>query len=158
LCALGFAAAVAPAAMSAASPAQDPGATFGGTGAETTTTVAVSTTTEPTSETNQTLVESEDTPDQPVFTENRKVAAIIGGLVVVAIALLLLTVRYIRVTKPSSSADVDPAIPMLPMGLELSDDSVFIEEPGAPVSPAVPVAGVGAAAVAPGSQYQCNGL
>lgn len=138
LCALGFGAAVAPVTLASATPVQDPGAA-------TTTTVAV-TTTVAESKTNQTLVESEDTPDKPVFTENRKVAAIIGGLVLVALALLLLTVRYIRVTKPRSSDDVDPAIPMLPPDLELDDDSIFVDEPASPAP--VPSATAPAATVA----------
>ncbi len=132
LCALGFGAALAPATVSAATPVQDPGATFGGSGAPITTTTAVATTTtEAESQTNQTLVESKDSPDQPVFTENRKVAAVIAGLVIVALALLLLTIRYLRITKPSSADAVDQSIPMLPMDLDLdfNDDSVFIEEP-----------------------------
>ncbi|WP_421119426.1 hypothetical protein ACE2AJ_19015 [Aquihabitans daechungensis] len=154
LCALGFAAVAAPATLASAAPAQDPGASFGGAGAETTTTVAATTTTTASSETNQTLVESEDTPDEPIFTENRKVAAIIGALVVVAIALLLLTIRYVRVTKPSAAASVDPAIPMLPIDLDLNDDSVFVDEPIEPASPAPAVAAaVVTEPVAPGTDH-----
>lgn len=126
LCALGVGAAVLPASPVLAGATQDPGATFGTEAPVTTTTAAAASTTEA-SQTNQTLVESEEAPDQPVFTENRKVAAVIGGLVLVALALLLLTVRYIRVTKPSSSADVEPDLPMLPPDLDLNDDSVFVD-------------------------------
>lgn len=131
LCALGVGAALVPASPVLAGAAQDPGATFGGTEAPVTTTTVAATSTTAASETNQTLVESEEAPDQPVFTENRKVAAVIGGLVLVALALLLLTVRYIRVTKPSS-ADVEPDFPMLPPDLDLHDDSIFVDEPDAP--------------------------
>lgn len=135
LCALGLGAALVPAASAAAGPAQDPGATFGGTEAVTSTTAPVATsTTAAEAETNQTLVESEEAPDQPVFTENRKVAAVIGGLVLVALALLLLTVRYIRVTKPSSSDDVDPGIPTLPIDIDIHDDSVFVDDLGEPAA------------------------
>lgn len=129
--ALGFSAALAPATLVAAAPGQDGGATFGGTGTETSTTLAGATTAAPsttaaTSDTNQTLVESEEAPDQPLFTENRKVAAVIGALVFVALALLLLTVRYIRVTKPIPAGDISD-IPMLPdAAVELDDDSVFV--------------------------------
>lgn len=145
LCALGVGAALVPTSPVLATSAQDPGATFGGTEAPITTTTVAATSTTEASQTNQTLVESEEAPDQPVFTENRKVAAVIGGLVLVALALLLLTVRYIRVTKPSSSDDVEPGIPMLPPDLDLNDDSVFVDEPDgwaavAPATPATPVA------------------
>ncbi|HWJ98562.1 MAG TPA: hypothetical protein VNQ33_10415 [Acidimicrobiales bacterium] len=143
--ALGFSAAVAPAALATAAPAQDPGATFG-TG-ETATTVAGSTsaptaTTAATDSTNQTLVESEDAPEKPIFTESRKVAAIIGGLVLVALAILLLTVRYIRLTKPVAQGDISD-LPFLADDVDVEDDDVFIAElpPKAdPVQPVVPVA------------------
>ena len=138
LCALGVGAALLPASPVLARSTQDPGATFGGTEAPVTTTAAATSTTEA-SQTNQTLVESEEAPDQPVFTENRKVAAVIGGLVLLALALLLLTVRYIRVTKPSSSADVEPDLPMLPPDLDLNDDSIFVDDPDV-ASPAAPAA------------------
>ena len=59
--------------------------------------------------------------------------------VLVALALLLLTVRYIRVTKPSSSADVEPDLPMLPPDLDLNDDSIFVDDPDV-ASPAAPAA------------------
>jgi hypothetical protein len=127
LCALGFAAVLAPASVAAARPAQDPA--FGGAGATTTTATVVTSTTEATAETNSTLVESEDSPDQPLFTENRKVAAVIGSLLLVAFAILLLTIRYVRVTKPSSSASVEPGFPMLPIDLDINDDSIFTEDP-----------------------------
>ena len=142
-CALGFSAALVPVSSASAGPAQDPGATFGGGGAETTTTVAgASTTTTAASETNQTLVESEDPPETPLFTESRKVAAVIGGLLLVALALLVLTIRYIRVTKP---APVDPAeagLPMLPPTLELNDESIFVVAPEDLAQPAVPISPV----------------
>jgi len=146
-CALVFGAAVVPAVAAGARPAQDPGATFGGAGTEITTTVPTSapasTTTSTASTPNQTVVEAEDTPDQPIFTENRKVAAIIGGLLFVAFALILLTIRYVRVTKPvRTEAD---ELPMLPPTLEINDESVFVvasqnaSEPSQPVVPVVPV-------------------
>lgn len=148
LCALGVGAALVPASPVLAGAAQDPGASFGGTEAPVTTTTVAATSTTAASETNQTLVESEEAPDQPVFTENRKVAAVIGGLVLVALALLLLTVRYIRVTKPSS-ADVEPDFPMLPPDLDLHDDSIFVDEPDAPsTDPSEPGASEPATALA----------
>lgn len=125
LCALVFGAALLSGPVAVAAPAQDPGATFGGGGVETTTTVPAATTTTESNATNQTLVESEESPDQPLFTENRKVAAVIGGLVLVALALLLLTVRYVRVTKPVARA-AEEGLPMLPPTLELNDESVFV--------------------------------
>lgn len=145
--ALVFSAALLPAAAAGARPAQDPGATFGGAGTETTTTLAVTTTTAATTSepdgTNQTLVESEETPDQPLWTENRRIQAIIGGLVFVALALLLLTIRYARVTKPVA-ASAEEGLPMLPPTLELNDESVFvvasddISQPAQPIVPTVP--------------------
>lgn len=125
-CALVLGASLAPSAAASAGPAQDPGATFGGGGVETSTTVAPATTaTTAADTTNQTLTESEESPGQPLFTENRKVAAVIGGLVLVALALLLLTVRYVRVTKPVTAAP-EEGLPMLPPTLELNDESVFV--------------------------------
>ncbi|MCU1372606.1 MAG: hypothetical protein JWO77_3800 [Ilumatobacteraceae bacterium] len=144
--ALVFGAALVPAGAVGARSAQDPGATFGGGGTETTTTLAVSTTAATTSEpdgNNQTLVESGETPDQPLWSENRKVAAIIGGLVFVALALLLLTIRYVRVTKPVP-ASAEEGLPMLPPTLELNDESVFVvastdnSQPSQPVVATVP--------------------
>lgn len=140
-------AALLPTAAAGAYPTQDPGATFGGAGTETTvTTVPASTTAATTDDpgaTNQTLVESEESPDQALWTENRKVAAIIGGLLFVALALLLLTIRYIRVTKPVV-ASAEEGLPMLPPTLELNDESVFVvasadgSKPAEPVVPIVP--------------------
>lgn len=139
-CALAFGAVVAPASLAAAAPRQDPGATFGTGGAETTTTVAVSTTAATTDpENGQTLVESEELPEKAIFTESRKVAAVIGGLVLVALAILLLTIRYIRVTKPVAR----PATTEAPEATsttttkaattsaidDLDDDSLFVDEP-----------------------------
>ena len=127
-CALAFGAALVPATAASARSAQDPGATFGGAGTETTTTIAASTvvsTTEAPDSANQTVVESEQQPDQPLWSENRKVAAVIGGLVFVALALLLLTIRYIRVTKPVATS-AEEGLPMLPPTLELNDESVFV--------------------------------
>ena len=128
--ALGLAAAVVPASLAGAAPQQDPGATFG-TG-EATTTVVVSTTvaagsSSTTAANNQTLVESEDQPEKPIFTESRKVAAVIGGLVFVALAILLLTVRYIRVTKPGAVPD-EAGLPMLPVDQVVDDDQVFVAD------------------------------
>lgn len=173
-CALVFGAALVPATAASARPAQDPGATFGGAGTETTTTVpassTVSSTTEAPATSGQTLVESEETPDQPLFTENRKVAAVIGGLLFVALALFLLTIRYVRVTKPVA-ASADEGLPMLPPTLELNDESVFVvaspdgSEPSQPVVPVVPdvapepaieaatLASSTAAAAAPGTDH-----
>ena len=100
-CALGFSATLIPASAASARAAQDPGATFGETEAVASTTALPSTTATTSSSTaNQTLVETAEQPEQRLFTESRKVAAVILGLVVVALALLLLTIRYWRVTKP----------------------------------------------------------
>jgi hypothetical protein len=96
-------------------------------------------------------VESEESPDQPLFSENRKVAAVIGGLVFVALALLLLTVRYVRVTKPVA-ASAEEGLPMLPPTLELNDESVFVvasDEGSQPVVPTVPPLDVEPAIEAP---------
>lgn len=140
--ALGFSAACAPASLAAAAPAQDPGATFG-TG-ETTTTVAVTTTTvvggssTTADPANQTLVESEDPPEKAIFTESRKVAAVIGGLVFVALAILLLTIRYIRVTKPVAPGDISD-LPFLADDVELDDAEVFVADLAPKAEPVKPV-------------------
>lgn len=50
--------------------------------------------------------EAAEPESRPLFTESRRIVAIIGGLVLVALALLLLTIRYWRVTKPIPAAAV----------------------------------------------------
>lgn len=143
-CALGFSAALLPTSSAWGVPGQDPAETIAGAGAETSTTVPVATT-EAVAQTNQTLVESEATPDQPLFTENRKVAAVIGALVVVALALLLLTIRYWRTTKPVADGT---AIPARPAVMEVDEDSIFVtdEAPAAPEPVAPPEPGADHAA------------
>lgn len=140
--ALGFVAAVAPASVTAAAPRQDPGATFGTGDASTTvappTTAPTASTTDPETA-DQTLVESADQPDKPIFTESRKVAAVIAGLVFVALAILLLTVRYIRVTKPVPAGDIAD-LPFLADDVDVDDDDVFVAElspKDVPVKPVV---------------------
>lgn len=90
-------------------------------GAEVTTTVAGTETTgaettiagtEEEADDGTTLLEAGEPASQSLASENRRIRAIIGALVVVAVALLLLTVRYIRVTKPvPPTAAVDPVAP-----------------------------------------------
>lgn len=41
-----------------------------------------------------------------IDSENRRIALIVGGLVVVALALVLLTIRYWRATRPVHTADL----------------------------------------------------
>ena len=57
--------------------------------------------------TGQTVVES-PTSDRRLATENRRMLAIIGGLVIVAIGLTLLTIRYVRATRPVADAGASP--------------------------------------------------
>jgi hypothetical protein len=42
--------------------------------------------------------------EERLASENRRMIAVIGGLIVVALALTVLTIRYIRVTKPEARA------------------------------------------------------
>lgn len=51
---------------------------------------------------SQTVIEGEEQPARRVATESRRVMAVIAGLVFVALALALLTARYVRITKPSA--------------------------------------------------------
>ena len=104
--AIGFTAAIAPALVASAAPAQDnTGGAFGGqissVSAVTSTTLpgstGIATTTVATS---QTLVTPKDPPSQRLATESHKVMAVIGGLIVVALSILLLTMRYWRSTRP----------------------------------------------------------
>jgi hypothetical protein len=83
---------------------------------------------------------------RPLFTESRKILAIIGGLVFVAFALALLTVRYWRMTKPipaavgSPSADGAPA-PVDPSSFDPADAPLFVgdlDPPLAPITTEVP--------------------
>lgn len=48
----------------------------------------------------QTLVEAQPEPARFLTAESRRIVAVIGGLVMVALALTWLTVRYWRATKP----------------------------------------------------------
>jgi hypothetical protein len=138
-CALGFSAALAPATVAGARSVQDVGATLGAPGESTTTAAPASatSTTAPEGEgTNQTLVEGQDPPARRLLTESRKVAAVVGALVLVALALLVLTIRYIRVTKPLPPEPVadGPEFASLPIG----EATAFIETPAAPAIPTAP--------------------
>lgn len=96
------------------------------------TTGAVTSTTAP----KQTLVETQAPPDRRLATESRRVLAIIGALVAVALALTILTIRYWRYTRPVA----EPTTTSPP--LVLDDESVFVTEPEpepvAALRPAVP--------------------
>lgn len=86
-------------------------------GAEVTTTVAGTETTvaeaDAEADDGTTLLEADEPASQSLASENRRIRAIIGALVVVAVALLLLTVRYVRVTKPVAPvATVAPVAPV----------------------------------------------
>jgi hypothetical protein len=93
-----------------------------------------------------------ESSSRPLFTESRKIVAIIGGLVFVALALLLLTIRYWRVTRP---VPVDAAMPEPVPVL----DPVFVVEPdrvSIPASSAVP-ASVAAADHRPDATWEPRG-
>jgi len=101
------------------------------------------------SQNNQTLVESEDPPEKAIFTESRKMAAVVGGLVFVALAILLLTIRYIRVTKPVAAPVGEPVAAEVPerptpASVPVDDADVFVlpdKEPAAgPADATVPAA------------------
>lgn len=124
----------------AALPTQDP--------ALTTTTVAVpgSTTTIPAATTTEdpadtTTVTSQQTdqrvPDTAeIDEENRKFALIVAGLVAVAVALALLTIRYWRMTKPDKAAVATAATEEAePVGVELDDDELFVDVPTGSAAP-----------------------
>lgn len=136
---MGLGTVVLPATVAGARTGQDgTGAAFGGAGQVTTTvatTGAVSSTTLPTTATTasggQTLVESEDPPATRLVTESRKVLAVIGGLVIVALALALLTVRYWRQTKPVAGPAAAPVEPGPADGAAPAPDAA--PEPEAPV-------------------------
>lgn len=118
------------------------GAAFGGAGAQvSSTTIAGTPTTGAAATTSQassgTLVESKDPPATRLVSGSRKVMAVIGGLVIVALALMILTIRYWRVTKPIASEPVDAG--------EVADLAVA----GVPVAPIVGSAAGEPAAAAP---------
>ena len=102
--ALGLLAATGPARPAGARGAQEFGTTTstvpiaGVAGTEATPSTLVGETS--TTESNQTVVDNQPSEGKPLWSESRKVAAIIGALVFVALALTLLTIRYVRVTKP----------------------------------------------------------
>lgn len=101
-----------------ARPAQDPDtSTTAGFPVETTTTVVV-TTTAPAPTTASTTTASEPSTSSPsrtrVADENRKIWLVVAGLVAVAIALTLLTIRYWRHTRPVPQAIGAPALGDVP--------------------------------------------
>ena len=73
-------------------------------GASTTTTVPSDDTSSPTASGRSSEIDS----------ENRRIALIVGGLVVVALALVLLTIRYWRATRPvpviETASDTEPVV------------------------------------------------
>lgn len=88
---------------------------------------------------------------RPLFTESRKILAIIAGLVLVALALALLTVRYWRITKPvpapmggsSDDAAPSPAVPAAldPADFDPAEAPLFVgdlDPPLAPITTEVP--------------------
>lgn len=82
---------------------------------------------------------------RPLFTESRKILAIIGGLVFVAFALALLTVRYWRMTKPIAAAVGSPSegapVPVAPSSFDPADAPLFVgdlDPPLAPITTEVP--------------------
>ncbi len=87
--------------------AQDPGFVTSTTVAFPTTEPGVSTTVAAvaTEDTNQSVVEAPAPTETALFTESRKIMAIIGALVFVALLLALLTARYVRKTKPRPIAE-----------------------------------------------------
>lgn len=122
--------------------AQDPGDTT--PGEATSTTVAGFTTelpattvapeTDPTADPAADTAGSTGTGSRRVADENRKIWAVVGGLVLVAIALSLLTIRYWRKTKP-----VPPTTGlMLPTDAALAVALASTPEDGEPGSPAAP--------------------
>ncbi|WP_426572281.1 hypothetical protein [Aquihabitans sp. McL0605] len=134
---LGFAASIALPSLSGAAPAQDStGAALGGqlTGSTTTvvgaTTTPVAATAAPTTTAADTVVDTPRPPAQRLVTESRKVAAVIGALLVVALALTLLTVRYWRATKPQPVEVDEAAEPaVLSVNDTLDDDAIFTATP-----------------------------
>ena len=106
---LGFSAVLLPAGAAGARPGQDPSvATFGGAGAAaTSTTIATSSSSTTAVDATQTVVESKDPPATRLVTESRKVMAVIAGLLLVALGLLVLTIRYWRVTRPVAVSSID---------------------------------------------------
>jgi pyruvate/2-oxoglutarate dehydrogenase complex dihydrolipoamide acyltransferase (E2) component len=90
----------------AARPAQDATTTIPGTA----TTVAGSVTTLPAATTTSSVPATSTTTSSRVADENRKIWLVVGGLILVALALAALTVRYWRQTKPSLlPLDAEPA-------------------------------------------------
>jgi hypothetical protein len=93
--------------------AQDPGLVTSTTVQVATTVPGASTTVavDGTEDANQTVVEAPAPIETALFTESRKIMAIIGALVVVALLLALLTARYVRTTKPQPIVDPAPDEP-----------------------------------------------
>jgi hypothetical protein len=103
--------------------------------AEVSTTLAEGTAT---TESNQTVVDNQPIEGKPLWSESRKVAAIIGALVFVAFALTLLTIRYIRMTKPIPLAPAAPdaAVPAPEPAPEVAPEPAPVARDPDPVAPA----------------------
>lgn len=133
---------------SAARTSQDPSLTASTTGVavESTTTVTSAATTSEASDDTTTVTSGQTdqrTPDtSQIDEENRKFAFVVAGLVAVAVALALLTIRYWRVTKPSPIAvggdegddgdegdNVSRVVPRpsKTTTVELDDDELFVD-------------------------------
>jgi hypothetical protein len=117
----------------------DPGSTQPA-GIEPVTEPAVEPTAEPVAD-DQAVAEDAGPTSRPLFTESRKILAIIGGLVFVALALTLLTVRYWRITKPVPLPVDDPPSAVDAAALDPADAPLFIgdlDPPLAPITTEVP--------------------
>jgi hypothetical protein len=78
--------------------------------------------------TNQTVVETAEPTETALFTESRKIMAIIAGLVCVAIGLAWLTYRFWRNTKPSLD-EPEPETPSAAPTMTPTTGEVPIAEP-----------------------------
>ena len=95
---------LAPGALAVAAGAQDATTTVAvDPAAATSTTVAAAAEVDDGPETTQEVTQG-TTSESSLFTESRKVLAAIGGLLVCALALTLLTIRYARATRPIPKA------------------------------------------------------
>ncbi|MCB0997020.1 MAG: hypothetical protein KDB21_18125 [Acidimicrobiales bacterium] len=129
----------ASAAPAGAAPSQDPTSTAVSFGAEEATTTVAASVADVVPETTQEVTEGTSSESR-LLTESRKLVATIGGLVVAALGLTLLTIRYWRATRPID--DTDLQVPVMGTEAALGASAVAsapaTEAPEPLATPAVP--------------------
>jgi len=133
---------------------------FGGAGAEPVTTTTAAPVTTAGAEGSEPVTEQEVTEgtstESSLFTESRKVLATIGGLLICALSLTLLTIRYYRATKPLPVADPSDPVPLRP-GAPVTGTAAALAAAEAVPASTAPASTVGADHARADSDYEPQG-